>query len=80
MRGVKDFTTTSEQYLMHVDPGNHVLAITYFGTTAMPVAWTRRWGNGRVFYSSVGHVAKTLAEPMPLKMMTQGMLWASEKD
>jgi len=79
-RGVEDFETTSEQYLMHVDPGNHVLALTFFGHTAMPVAWTKRWGKGRVFYSSLGHVAKTLREPMPLKLMTQGMLWASEKD
>ncbi|MHC4715112.1 MAG: ThuA domain-containing protein, partial [Planctomycetota bacterium] len=40
-RGVEDFTTTSEQYLMHVDPGNHVLAITHFGHVAMPVSWTK---------------------------------------
>jgi len=79
-RGVEDFETTSEQYLMHVDPGNHVLAVTFFGHTAMPVAWTKRWGRGRVFYSSLGHVAKTLREEMPLKLMTQGMLWASGKD
>ncbi len=79
-QGVEDFQTTSEQYLMHVDPGNHVLAVTFFGHTVMPVAWTKRWGSGRVFYSSMGHVAKTLAEPMPLKLMTQGMLWASKKD
>lgn len=78
--GVEDFTTTSEQYYMQVDPGNHVLAVTFFGHVAMPVAWTKRWGKGRVFYSSMGHVAKTLSEEMPLRLMTQGMLWASRKD
>ncbi|HRU05126.1 MAG TPA: ThuA domain-containing protein, partial [Candidatus Brocadiia bacterium] len=30
-RGLKAFSVTSEQYYMHVDPGNHVLAVTCFG-------------------------------------------------
>lgn len=80
-RGVADrFSVTSEQYYMHVDPSNHVLATTTFGETVMPVAWTRHWGKGRVYYCSLGHIAKTVVEPMPYKLITQGMLWAAEKD
>jgi len=79
-KGVKDFKVTSEQYFMHVDPGNHVLATTNFGEIVMPVAWTKHWGKGRVYYSSLGHVAKTVREPGPYKLITQGLLWASEKD
>ena len=79
-KGVKDFATTSEQYYMHVDPANHVLATTNFGDVVMLVSWTKKWGKGRVFYSSVGHVAKTVLEPMPYKLITQGFLWAAEKD
>ncbi|MCW3979268.1 MAG: ThuA domain-containing protein, partial [Candidatus Bathyarchaeota archaeon] len=62
-RGLEDFGMHSEQYLMHVDPSNEVLATTTFGGeycpwiegTVMPVVWKRMWGAGRVFYTSLGH-------------------------
>jgi uncharacterized protein len=83
--GLKDFKMHSEQYYMHVDPGNEVLATTTFGGehapwvagTVMPVAWKRMWGEGRVFYSSLGHVAKDFDVPEALEIQRRGMLWAS---
>ena len=66
VKGIKDFKMNSEQYYMHTDPGNEVLATTTFSGahaewingTVMPVIWKRRYGKGRVFYTSLGHVAK----------------------
>ncbi len=78
--GLKDFTVTSEHYYMHVDPGNRVLATTRFGDVVMPVTWTKKYGKGRVFYCSLGHVAKVFDIPEVLEMVTRGMLWAAEKD
>lgn len=60
--GLSDFKMHSEQYYMHVDPSNEVLATTTFSGeycewiagTVMPVVWKRRYGKGRVFYSSLG--------------------------
>ncbi len=78
--GLDHFDMHSEQYYMHVDPSNHVLATTTFecnGCT-MPVAWKRMFGQGRVFYSSLGHVAKDLDVPQALTIMTRGMLWAAK--
>ena len=78
--GLKNFAMRSEQYYMHVDPSNHVLATTTFehnGCT-MPVAWKRMYGKGRVFYSSLGHVAKDLDAPEALTIITRGMIWAAE--
>jgi len=78
--GLDHFAMHSEQYYMHVDPSNHVLATTTFefnGCT-MPVAWKRSWGKGRVFYSSLGHVAKDFDVPEALTIQTRGMLWAAE--
>ena len=77
--GLQNFDMTSEQYYMHVDPSNHVLATTTFefnGCT-MPVAWKRAWGSGRVFYSSLGHVAKEFDVPEVLTIITRGMPWAA---
>ncbi len=78
--GLGNFNMHSEQYYMHVDPSNHVLATTTFecnGCT-MPVVWKRMWGKGKVFYSSLGHVAKDLDVPEALTIMTRGMLWAAK--
>lgn len=82
--GLADFQMHSEQYYMHVDPANEVLATTTFdgrvhpwidGAT-IPVAWKRRWGAGRVFYSSLGHVAADF-EVLPARELTRrGLLWA----
>ena len=83
--GLQDFEMNSEQYYMHVDPSNEVLATTTFGGehapwiegTVMPVVWKRMWGQGRVFFSSVGHVAKDFDVPEARTIVERGMLWAS---
>lgn len=85
--GMKDFDMRSEQYYMHVDPGNEVLATTTFSGehgdsawvagTVMPVAWKRRYGKGRVFYCSLGHVAADFDVPEAREIVRRGMLWAA---
>ena len=83
--GLPDFKMTSEQYYMHVDPSNEVLATTTFSGEdtpwiegcVMPVVWKRMWGKGRVFYTSLGHVAKDFEVPEALEIVQRGLLWAS---
>ena len=84
--GLDDFQMHSEQYYMHTDPGNHVLATTtlegrqsasWVNGTVMPVVWKRAWGAGRVFYSSLGHVARDFDVPEAREIQRRGMLWAS---
>jgi type 1 glutamine amidotransferase len=83
--GLSDFDMHSEQYYMHVDPGNEVLATTTFNGavhpwingTVMPVIWKRMWGQGRVFYTSLGHVAPDFLVPQAREIVRRGMLWAS---
>jgi uncharacterized protein len=85
MAGIQDFWMKSEQYYMHVDPSNDVLATTTFSGdhvswingTVIPVVWKRMWGKGRVFYSSLGHVRKDFDVPEAREIMLRGMLWAS---
>ena len=84
-QGMADFKVKSEQYYLHVDPSNEVLATTTFHPTSapwvdgcvMPVVWKRRWGQGRVFYSSLGHVAADFNVPEVLEIQKRGMRWAS---
>lgn len=87
MQGIGDFPYRSEQYYMHVDPANEVLAETCFSGehcdwlagVRMPVVWKRRHGQGRVFYSSLGHVAAELeTEPMQT-ILRRGLRWAARE-
>ena len=84
--GLDNFHMRSEQYFMHVDPSNEVLATTTFdgqhwgidwvqGVT-MPVVWKKRYGAGKVFYTSLGHVATDFDVPEAKEIMRRGCLWA----
>jgi len=85
--GLDDFEVSTEQYYMHVDPANHVLATTRFpvadgphvpnGPVDMPVAWTKYYGKGRVFYCSLGHHADIVRQPPILSLCRRGLLWAA---
>ncbi len=84
------FVVKSEQYYMHVDPAIRVLATTKFpvapgphlknGVLDMPVVWTKYWGEGRVFYNSLGHQADIVAQPEVLHLTTRGLLWAAHAE
>ncbi len=86
--GLHDFAMHSEQYYLHVDPSNDVLATTTFSGregdapwiagTVMPVVWKRHFGAGRVFYSSLGHVKIDFDVPEAREIMRRGMLWAAK--
>jgi len=74
-KGLSDFDMHSEQYYVHVDPNVKVLATTTFsdehspwiGGTVVPVVWKKVYGRGRVFYSSLGHVAADFKVPGALR-------------
>ena len=89
IEGIEDFEISSEQYYLHVDTAIEVLATTRFplanGYHAankpvdMPVAWTKYWGLGRVYYCSLGHNDGVFAaSPSACLLMERGMLWAAE--
>ncbi len=79
------FHMRSEQYYMHVDPAVEVLATTTFtGAHApwidgvvMPVVWKKLYGKGRVFYTSLGHVAADFDVPEAREIVKRGLLWAA---
>ena len=83
--GLGEFAMHSEQYYMHVDPSNEVLATTTFSGdcapwiagTVMPVAWKRHYGEGRVFYCSLGHVASDFDVPEAKTIVERGLRWAT---
>jgi len=85
-KGLKPFDMHSEQYYMHVDPNVKVLATTTFkgdhaswiDGAVVPVVWKKTYGSGRVFYSSLGHVASDFDVPEAFEIMKRGIFWAAE--
>jgi type 1 glutamine amidotransferase len=85
--GLQDFKVESEQYYIHVDPCVKVYATTTFpvadgphvsnGEVKVPVVYTKMWGKGRVFYTSLGHTYKVFDIPEARTIMTRGLLWAA---
>jgi type 1 glutamine amidotransferase len=84
-KGLSDFNMNSEQYYMQVDPIVEVLATTTFSGqhapwiegSVMPVVWKKMYGKGRVFYTSLGHVAKDFDVPEAREIVKRGLLWAA---
>jgi len=89
VEGLEDFEVESEHYYLHVDPAIEVLATTRFPVVSyyhisnkpvdMPVIWTKYWGNGRVFYNSLGHHDDVFEKsPNAGILMERGLVWAAE--
>ncbi|MGB2012457.1 MAG: ThuA domain-containing protein [Flavobacteriaceae bacterium] len=61
--GIENFSIKTEQYYMHFDPSVEIIAQTRFSgepykwieNVVMPVAWKKSYGEGKVFFISVGH-------------------------
>lgn len=87
--GIPDFTVHTEQYWMITDAWNDVLATTtvhpgpdddeFTGPVPMPVVWTRTWGAGRVFVSTIGHRPADLMRPEVFTLTERGLRWASRQ-
>jgi type 1 glutamine amidotransferase len=88
IEGLDDFTVNSEQYYIHVDPAVNVLATTTIifpdgphatnGQVKVPVVYTKRWGKGKIFYNSLGHVANIFDIYEVKELMRRGFIWASK--
>ena len=87
--GISDFDVVSEQYYLHVDPAVRVLAVTDFplaegphtvnGPVAMPIAFTKGYGAGRVYYNALGHHADVIDHGAPAELLRRGLIWAARR-
>jgi hypothetical protein len=64
-------------------PSTQVVATAFSDTKVRgtgkvePIAWTNTYGQGRVFYSSLGHVASEFEVPQMRTILRRGMVWAA---
>jgi uncharacterized protein len=87
--GVSDFTVKTEQYYLHIDPAVKVHAVCDFpvvegphsvnGPVAMPVVFTKGYGQGRVYYNALGHQKNVIDQGPAAELMRRGLLWAARR-
>lgn len=84
--GMDDFDVHTEQYWVLADGLLEVLADCslvpgegdeWARPVTMPVAWTRTWGEGRIFATSLGHTVEVLEQPQVKQLVERGLLWAA---
>lgn len=88
MAGITDFDVHTEQYWLISDAHNDVLATTivrpepgeeFADPVSMPVVWTRQWGEGKVFVSTIGHRTLDLRQPQVYDLTLRGLTWAARQ-
>jgi len=78
-KGLTEFTVTDEQYILDFDSRVNILCSALWKGKAVPVAWTKDWEKGRVFYLALGHDKKACQQEIFRLLLTRGALWAAEE-
>lgn len=78
--GIHDFEVEDEIYISAYEPTLQVLASAQWHGRAHPMAWVKNFGQGRVFYTTLGHTADTFMRPTMQQLVTQGTRWVGKGD
>jgi type 1 glutamine amidotransferase len=89
VEGLDRWKHHTEQYWVLTDDLNDVLVTTRFEATpdtpwradlVVPAVWTRLWGRGKVFVSTLGHKLEDLDVPQVRTLTERGLLWAARPE
>ncbi|HOS44791.1 MAG TPA: ThuA domain-containing protein, partial [Armatimonadota bacterium] len=73
-----DFRIYDEMYhLQHFDAANVTLATTMWQGQAMPMAYTRAYGSGRVVYLALGHTQQSWRHPEFQKLVIRSIAYGA---
>jgi len=76
-KDLSEFTVTDEQYILDYDPRVHILCSALWEGRAVPVAWTKGWGKGRVFYLALGHNPAACQDKIFQLLLQRGIFWVA---
>jgi hypothetical protein len=74
--GLDEFMVKDEQYITDYDLRVKVLCSALWKGKAMPVAWTKNWGKGKVFYLALGHNPDSCEDENFAVLLKRGAIWA----
>jgi uncharacterized protein len=78
---ISDFDYRGSHVLLRLDQGSVDLGKAgvqrrFYG---WPLAWTRSYGQGRVFYTALGHEASVWQDPRYQRILTNAILWSMRR-
>jgi len=78
---ISDFDYRGSHVLLRLDQSSVDLSKTgvhqrFYG---WPLAWTRFYGQGRVFYTALGHEASVWQDPRYQRILTNAILWSMRR-
>ncbi|UPJ52849.1 ThuA domain-containing protein [Bradyrhizobium sp. 200] len=78
---ISDFDYRGSRVLLRLDPGSVDLGKTgvrqrFYG---WPLAWTRFYGEGRVFYTALGHEPSVWQDARYQRMLANAILWSMRR-
>jgi hypothetical protein len=78
---ISDFDHRGSHVLLRLDPES--VDLTKAGVHrrfyGWPLAWTRSYGQGRVFYTALGHGAAVWQDPRYQQLLLNAILWTTRK-
>jgi len=81
LRGVEEFATVDETYVHRALAADRtVLQTRDENGKPEPYTWVRSQGKGRVYYTALGHDAKTFTQPAFHEQMIQAIRWAADRE
>lgn len=76
--GIEDFVTNDELYTkLGWHEGNDVFLTADLAGVPQPMAWTRPYGNGRVFTTTLGHNGLSFQTPQFQRLVLNGVRWSA---
>ena len=78
---ISDFDYRGSHVLLRLDPGSVDLGKSgvHQRPYGWPLAWKRLFGQGRVFYSALGHEASVWQDPRYQMILTNAILWSARR-
>lgn len=78
---IRDFDHQGSQVLLRLDPRSVDLgkAGVHQRSYGWPLAWTRRYGEGRVFYSALGHEPSVWRDARYQRILGNAILWCMRR-
>ncbi|HXR86820.1 MAG TPA: ThuA domain-containing protein [Stellaceae bacterium] len=79
---ISDFDYRHAHVLLQLDPRSVDLTLDtvrprFYG---WPLAWTRSYGNGRVFYTALGHDPAVWRDPRYQQLLSNAILWVTRRN
>jgi type 1 glutamine amidotransferase len=78
---IRDFDAQGSRILLRLDPASVDLEApnVHPQDYGWPLAWTRSFGRGRVFYTALGHEEAVWRDPRYQRMLTNAILWTMRR-